>query len=69
MGKLVEEGMKAGWLLATEGCLPTALGARVRNLNGKVTVNGRRNEPGGRYQTRALRDRCAAGGVTGFETH
>ncbi len=23
MGKLVEEGMKAGWLLATEGCLPT----------------------------------------------
>jgi len=32
MGKLVEEGMKAGWLLATEGCLPTALGARVRQL-------------------------------------
>ena len=23
MGKLIEEGMKAGWLLATEGCLPT----------------------------------------------
>jgi hypothetical protein len=38
MGKLVEEGMKAGWLLATEGCLPTALGARVRKANGKVTV-------------------------------
>ncbi|MGB7848655.1 MAG: YciI family protein [Candidatus Acidiferrum sp.] len=38
MGKLVEEGFKAGWLLATEGCLPTALGARVRNSNGKVTV-------------------------------
>jgi hypothetical protein len=38
MGKLVEEGMEAGWLLATEGCLPTALGARVRNSNGKVTV-------------------------------
>jgi hypothetical protein len=38
MGKLVEEGMKAGWLLATEGCLPTALGARVRNSNGKMTV-------------------------------
>ncbi len=38
MGKLVEDGMKAGWLLATEGCLPTALGARVRNSNGKVTV-------------------------------
>jgi hypothetical protein len=38
MGKLVEEGMKAGWLLATEGCLPTALGTRVRNSNGKVTA-------------------------------
>jgi len=38
MGKLVEEGMKAGWLLGTEGCLPSALGARVRNSSGKVTV-------------------------------
>jgi hypothetical protein len=38
MGKLIEEGMKAGWLLATEGCLPTALGARVRRCNGKLTV-------------------------------
>jgi hypothetical protein len=38
MGKLVEEGMKAGWLLATEGCLPTALGARVRRTGDKLTV-------------------------------
>jgi hypothetical protein len=38
MGKLVEEGMKAGWLLGTEGCLPSALGARVRNWSGKLTV-------------------------------
>ncbi len=38
MGKLVEEGMKAGWLLATEGCLPSALGARVRRGNGKLSV-------------------------------
>jgi hypothetical protein len=38
MGKLVEEGFKAGWLLGTEGCLPTALGARVRSDGGKVTV-------------------------------
>ena len=38
MGKLVEEGFKAGWLLATEGCLPSALGARVRRSNEKVTV-------------------------------
>jgi hypothetical protein len=38
MGKLIEEGMKAGWLLSTEGCLPTALGARVRKSSGKITV-------------------------------
>jgi hypothetical protein len=38
MGKLVEEGMKEGWLLATEGCLPSALGARVRQSDGKVSV-------------------------------
>ncbi len=38
MGKMVEEGMKAGWLLATEGCLPSALGARVRSTNGKLSV-------------------------------
>ena len=38
MGKLIEEGMKAGWLLGTEGCLPTSLGARVRSTQGKVTV-------------------------------
>jgi hypothetical protein len=38
MGKLIEEGMKQGTLLGTEGCLPSALGARVRRSNGKVTV-------------------------------
>ena len=38
MGKLIEEGMKSGWLLATEGCLPTALGARVRRSEGNVSV-------------------------------
>src|SRR5215469_2439369 len=38
MGKLIEEGFKAGWLLGTEGCLPTALGARVRKNKGNVTV-------------------------------
>jgi hypothetical protein len=38
MGRLVEEGMRAGHLLAVEGCLPTALGARVRKDNGKITV-------------------------------
>jgi hypothetical protein len=38
MGKLIEEGMKTGWLLSTEGCLPTSMGARVRRSEGKVTV-------------------------------
>ena len=38
MGKLIGEGIKAGWLLSTEGCLPSALGARVRQSDGKVTV-------------------------------
>jgi hypothetical protein len=38
MGQLVEEGMKAGFLLATEGCLPSALGARVRISSGKLSV-------------------------------
>ena len=38
MGKLIEEAMKAGWLLSTEGCLPSNLGARVRRSDGKVTV-------------------------------
>ena len=38
MGRLIEEGMKAGWLVSTEGCLPSALGARVRRSSGKVSV-------------------------------
>ena len=39
MGKLVEDWMKSGKLLATEGCLPTALGARVRIDNKKFSVS------------------------------
>jgi hypothetical protein len=38
MGRLIEEGKKTGWLVATEGCLPSALGARVRQSDGKVTI-------------------------------
>jgi hypothetical protein len=38
MGKLIEESMKAGTLLATEGCLPSAKGARIRLSGGKFTV-------------------------------
>jgi hypothetical protein len=39
MGKMVEDWMKSGKLLATEGCMPTALGARVRVANGKFSVS------------------------------
>ncbi len=38
MGELIEREMKAGTLLATEGCLPSALGARVRRSDGKLSV-------------------------------
>jgi hypothetical protein len=38
MGALIEKFMKTGELLATEGCLPTTLGARVRRDGSKVTV-------------------------------
>jgi len=38
MGKLIEESMKSGVLIATEGCLPTARGARVRRAGANVTV-------------------------------
>ena len=38
MGKLVEDGMKAGFLLAVEGCMPSAAGARVRLSKGKLSV-------------------------------
>src|SRR5215470_6969321 len=38
MGKLVEDGMTAGFLLAVEGCMPSANGARVRLSKGTVSV-------------------------------
>jgi hypothetical protein len=38
MGKFIEEAASAGWLLSTEGCLPSARGARVRQADGEVTV-------------------------------
>lgn len=38
MGALIEQAVKEGWLITTEGCLPTSLGARVRRDDGKVTV-------------------------------
>ena len=38
MGKLIDEMTKAGVLLGTGGCAPSAKGARVRIDSGKYTV-------------------------------
>jgi hypothetical protein len=38
MGQLIDEMTKAGVLLATEGCQPSAKGARVRLSDGSITV-------------------------------
>ncbi len=38
MGRFIEQGMKSGMLLATEGCMPTAHGARVSLSGGKLTT-------------------------------
>jgi hypothetical protein len=38
MSKLIDDGMKAGWLLAVEGCMPSAAGARVRKSGEKTIV-------------------------------
>ena len=38
MGALIEEFAKTGVLISTEGCLPSALGFKVRRSAGKVTV-------------------------------
>ncbi len=38
MGKLIEEGMKAGWLIVTEGVAGGSPGTRVHAQDGKTTV-------------------------------
>jgi hypothetical protein len=38
MGELIEEMTKKGELIATEGCLPSALGARVRKDGKRITI-------------------------------
>ena len=38
MNALIEKMQQSGELIATEGCLPSALGARVRSNQGKVAV-------------------------------
>jgi len=39
MGKMIEEWMKSGKLLGTEGCMPSSLGARVRIDRDKFSVS------------------------------
>lgn len=39
MGKYVEESFRRGIVVATEGCLPTKFGARVRVDSGSYTVS------------------------------
>ena len=41
MGRLIEEMTRSGELIATEGCLPSALGARVRKTGKKISVRMR----------------------------
>ena len=38
MGQFIRDALKEGWLLATEGCLPSKLGARVRRSGENITV-------------------------------
>ena len=38
MGKYIEQSFKEGTLLATEGCLSSSLGARVRKSNGQFKI-------------------------------
>jgi hypothetical protein len=35
----IEAGKNSGILVATEGCMPTALGARMRLSDGKLTMS------------------------------
>ena len=38
MGAYIDQSIQSGVLIATEGCLPSALGAKVRRAEGKFTV-------------------------------
>jgi hypothetical protein len=38
MGRLIQEAMRDGWLVSTEGCMNSASGARVRLSDGTYTV-------------------------------
>ena len=38
MGELIEEMSRDGTLISTEGCLPSALGARVRKTGKRISI-------------------------------
>ena len=38
MGALIEEGMKAGWLIATEGVHGDGVGLRVSSKSGEISI-------------------------------
>jgi hypothetical protein len=38
MGRLIDQMTRSGELIATEGCLPSALGARVRKSGKRLTI-------------------------------
>ncbi len=38
MGDYIDQSIKSGVLIATEGCMPSALGAKVRRTDGRFTV-------------------------------
>jgi hypothetical protein len=38
MGNLIQDGMKEGWLIATEGVQGGSIGVRIRSSGGKITV-------------------------------
>ena len=40
IAQLVERGFSEGWLIATEGCLPSSFGARVRQSRSEATTTG-----------------------------
>ncbi len=65
--KLSEEANRAGSMIGGGGLGPTALGARVRLSNGKVTVTdglGRRNRGSPDVRTRRLRRLQTIGSLT-----
>ena len=62
MGALVEEGMKAGWLIATEGVHGDGVGLRVSSKRGEISITdgpfAEAKEVLGGYAVMEARDRA-----------